>query len=67
MNNIIILRTHGGALTKTDYFYTWLVIAFLILLILFEILIIVNDINSFSDFSKFCKKVFSKMLTKLLS
>lgn len=50
MNNIVILREFGYALTKTDYFYTLLVIALFILLILFELLIIVNDINSFFRF-----------------
>lgn len=42
--------------------YSWLFITIFISIILFLILIIVNDINSFSDFSKFCKKIFSTCL-----
>lgn len=42
--------------------YSWVFITIFISIILFLILIIVNDINSFSDFSKFCKKIFSTCL-----
>lgn len=42
--------------------YTCLFITIFISIVLFLLLIIVNDINSFSDFSKFCKKIFSKCL-----
>lgn len=48
MNNIVI--------------YSWLFVSIFISIVLFLLLIIVNDINSFSDFSKFCKKIFSKCL-----
>lgn len=48
MNNIVI--------------YSWLFVGIFISIVLFLLLIIVNDINSFSDFSKFCKKIFSKCL-----
>lgn len=42
--------------------YSWVFIIIFISIILFLILILVNDINSFSDFSKFCKKIFSTCL-----
>lgn len=42
--------------------YAWLFVSIFISIVLFLVLIIVNDINSFSDFSKFCKKIFSTCL-----
>lgn len=42
--------------------YACLFITIFISIVLFLLLIIVNDINSFSDFFKFCKKFFSKCL-----